>query len=131
MHKCTFSQMYYIFKGTTWKRPEIQYIKSPSHQRLRAHHDLVYAVSIMECLLCDSEHTGFAESVCDHLSLYDGARALANRRQGQQQVFTLPDCRSLKACFLYLHSLRSHQLNKQTVILIKGQQTYTADYENS
>lgn len=94
------AQMYFqhIFKGTTWKRPEIQYIKGPSPQRLRAHQDLVSAVSIMECLLCDSEHTGFAESVCDHLSLFDGARALANRRQGQQQVFTLPDCHSLKAC---------------------------------
>jgi len=81
---CTNVQ--HIFKGTTWKRPEIQNIKGPSPQRPRAHHDLVSAVSIVECLLCDSEHTGFAESVCDHLSQFDVARA---RRVSSRSLLSL------------------------------------------
>jgi len=58
----------------------------PSPQRPRAHHDLVSAVSIVECLLCDSEHTGFAESVCDHLSQFDVARA---RRVSSRSLLSL------------------------------------------
>lgn len=88
------SYFQHIFKGTTWKWLEC--IRGPSPQRLRAHHDLLYTV--WSAFFVIQSMVDLWPSLSAWWCSSSEQLRWANCRQGQQQVFTLCDCRSLKAC---------------------------------